>query len=180
MRKKKIYLDTSVVSYLRQEDAPKEMQETLEFWEILRTGKYDIYISELVVNELSDCTEPKRTELFTLLSEIEYTDTEVERNADIITLANEIRKLDIVPAKSENDRRHIAAAVYNECNAIISWNFKHSDNSFFKPPFRVIRYFDQRKHYRHFHQHADNRCKSHGALGSKQRDCYSHSKLKEI
>jgi len=128
MRKKKIYLDTSVVSYLRQEDAPKEMQQTQELWEILKMGKYDVYISEVVVGELSKCSEPKRSELLALLSEIEYTDTEVEGNANIIALADEIKTLNILPPKSENDRRHIAAAVYNGCNAILSWNFSHMVN----------------------------------------------------
>ena len=39
MRKKKIYLDTSVISYLRQEDAPKEMRETLDFLEFPSHGE---------------------------------------------------------------------------------------------------------------------------------------------
>jgi predicted nucleic acid-binding protein len=128
MRKKKIYLDTSVVSYLRQEDAPNEMRQTQELWEVLKKGKYDVYLSEIMVYELSKCSEPKRSELLGLLSEIEYIDTKVENNAEIIALADEIRKLDILPPKSENDRRHIAAAVYNGCNAILSWNFNHMVN----------------------------------------------------
>ena len=128
MRKKKIYLDTSVVSYLRQEDAPKEMTETLEFWEILKTGKYDVYISEVVVNELSDCAEPKRTELLSLLNEITYYDIKVEDNAELISLTAEIKKQNILPPKSENDRQHIAAAVFSGCNVIVSWNFKHMVN----------------------------------------------------
>lgn len=32
MRKIKIYLDTSVISYLSQEDAPERMRDTLELW----------------------------------------------------------------------------------------------------------------------------------------------------
>lgn len=31
MRKRRIYLDTSVISYLRQADAPELMMDTLEF-----------------------------------------------------------------------------------------------------------------------------------------------------
>ena len=120
MRKKKIYLDTSVISYLRQEDSPKEMQDTQEFWEILKKDEYDVYISEVVVNELSQCAEPKRTELLTLLSEIQYNDIAVENNLEIIVLADEIKKLNIVPPKSENDRRHIAAAVFSECDINIT------------------------------------------------------------
>jgi len=128
MRKKKIYIDTSVISYLRQEDAPEQMVETLELWEILKAGRYDVYISEVVVEELAKCAEPKRTELFDFLSEIAYTDTAVESNPEILVLASEIIKLGILPPKCEDDSRHIAAAVYNGCNAILSWNFKHMVN----------------------------------------------------
>ena len=128
MRKKKIYLDTSVVSYLRQEDAPKEMRETLDFWEVLKRGKYDVYISDVVVDELSKCSEPKRTELLDFLSEIAYTDTVVEGNAEIEALEAQINQLGILPPRSDNDRLHIAAAVHRECNIIVSWNFKHMVN----------------------------------------------------
>jgi hypothetical protein len=33
MKKLKIYLDTSVISYLQQEDAPERMKDTLALWE---------------------------------------------------------------------------------------------------------------------------------------------------
>ena len=128
MRKKRIYLDTSVVSYLQQEDAPKEMQETLEFWDILKAGKYDIYISSVVVDELSKCEEPKRTELLSFLNEIDYTDTAIEGNPEVEVLEAEIKELGILPLRSDNDRLHIAAAIHRECNIIVSWNFKHMVN----------------------------------------------------
>lgn len=34
MNKIKIYLDTSVISYLDQKDAPEQMKETQEVWEL--------------------------------------------------------------------------------------------------------------------------------------------------
>jgi len=108
MRKKRIYLDTSVISYLRQEDVPDRMAETLEFWEVLKRGRYEVYISEIVIAEITRCAEPKRSELFALLEEI--------------------RHLKILPPKSEDDRRHIAAAIFGGCNIIVSWNFKHMVN----------------------------------------------------
>ena len=128
MRKKKIYLDTSTVSYLRQEDAPTQMAETLEFWDILKMGRYDVFISTATLNELTKCAEPKRSELLELLSEISYTLIEAEGNDEIIALAGEIQKLNILPAKSLFDRLHIASAVFAGCNAIISWNFRHMVN----------------------------------------------------
>jgi len=101
------------------------MADTLEFWEILKTGKYDVYISDVVMAELLRCPEPKLSELFTLIEEIRYTEIEVEGNPEILALAAEVKKLNLIPPKSENDRRHIAAALYSGCNIIVSWNFNH-------------------------------------------------------
>ncbi|MHB1405290.1 MAG: twitching motility protein PilT [Desulfitobacteriaceae bacterium] len=40
MNKIKIYLDTSVISHLEAEDTPEKMQDTLQFWQELKKGKY--------------------------------------------------------------------------------------------------------------------------------------------
>ena len=125
MRKKKIYLDTTVISHLQHEDKPEWMADTLELWEILKTGKYDVYISDVVMAELMRCPEPKLSELLTLLDDVRYTEIKVESNAEILALAAEVKKLNLIPPKSENDRRHIAAALYGGCSIIVSWNFNH-------------------------------------------------------
>lgn len=36
MKRLKVYLDISVVSYLYQEDAPEKMQDTLSLWELFK------------------------------------------------------------------------------------------------------------------------------------------------
>ena len=125
MRKKKIYLDTTVISHLRHDDVPERRDETLEFWQILKIGKYDVYLSEVTIAELTRCSEPKRSELFVFLAEIKYTEIEVEGNAEIKALESEIKSLGFLPPKSENDRIHIAAAIFSGCNIIVSWNFQH-------------------------------------------------------
>jgi len=129
MRKKKLYLDTSTVSHLRQTDRPDWMADTLEFWEVLKLGKYDVYISDVVTGELGNCKEPKRTELFTLLNEIRYTEIKIGDDEEIVNLAIEIQNQGLLPPKSVNDRLHIAAAMHIGCNAIISWNFDHLVNA---------------------------------------------------
>ena len=125
MRRKKIYLDTTVISHLLHDDVPDRMADTLEFWDILKTGKYEVYISDVVIAELMRCPEPKLSELLALLDEIQYTEIKVESNTEILALAAEVKKLNLIPPKSENDRRHIAAALYSGCNIIVSWNFNH-------------------------------------------------------
>lgn len=56
MNKIKIYLDTSVISYLDQKDAPEQMKETQEIWELLKKDLYEIYISDVVVYEINKCS----------------------------------------------------------------------------------------------------------------------------
>ena len=42
----KIYLDTSVISYLLQPDAPEKMEETGRLWEKLKEGRDFITIEK--------------------------------------------------------------------------------------------------------------------------------------
>lgn len=59
MRKLKVYLDTSVVSYLYQLDAPERMKDTLEVWNLFEQGQYEVYLSDIVLNEISGCSQEK-------------------------------------------------------------------------------------------------------------------------
>ena len=36
----RIYLDTSIISYLDQQDMPERMKETQEVWKILKSNKF--------------------------------------------------------------------------------------------------------------------------------------------
>lgn len=47
---------------------------------------------------------------------------------EVIMVANQIVDMGILTMKSYDDCQHIGAAVVNECNCIISWNFKHIVN----------------------------------------------------
>ena len=128
LRKKKIYLDTSVISYLRQDDAPERMADTLELWETLKADIYEIFVSDVTVGELARCAEPKRTELFELLEEIRYIEIKTSDNDEIVALSVEIQNQGLLPRKSVNDHLHIAAAMSEGCHVIVSWNFKHLVN----------------------------------------------------
>ena len=126
MRKLKVYLDTSVISYLSQEDAPERMKDTLELWKDFVNGKYEVYLSQVTLDEIEKCSESKRNKLYDYLSDIEYTKLEI--NEEIVELAQKIINMGILRQKSFDDCQHIAAAVVNACDCIISWNFKHIVN----------------------------------------------------
>jgi len=67
MNRIKIYFDTSVISYLDQRDAPEQMNETREVWEIFKKGRYEIFISDVVVYEINKCGVEKRKTLLDYL-----------------------------------------------------------------------------------------------------------------
>jgi len=126
MNKLKVYLDTSVISHLMQEDVPEKMSETLKLWDMFKAGKYDVYLSTVTLQEIDNCPEPKRTELFKHLGEIDYTPIEITE--DMSEVAQQLIDMGILTQKSYDDCQHIASAVIYGCDCIISWNFKNIVN----------------------------------------------------
>ena len=126
MRKPKIYLDTSVISHLEQQDAPEKMSDTLAFWKDIEQGKYDVYLSDVTIDEFNRCRPEKLNNLLSYLENIKY--TTIRRDNEIDALANHIISLGILTIKSLYDSRHIASALVAGCELIISWNFKHMVN----------------------------------------------------
>ena len=126
MERLKVYLDTSVISHLMQEDVPEKMADTLKLWDMFKAKKYDVYLSTVTLQEISDCPEPKRGVMLDYLEEIEYTPIEI--TDDMSDVAQQLIDMGILTQKSYDDCQHIAAAVIYGCDCIISWNFKHIVN----------------------------------------------------
>ena len=124
--KLKVYLDTSVISHLAQEDVPEKMLNTLKLWEIFKREKYDLYLSTVTLQEIKDCPEPKRSILYQYMSEIKYTIIDIKQM--VSDIAKQLVEMRILPPKSYDDCQHIAAAVEAGCDCIVSWNFKHIVN----------------------------------------------------
>ena len=126
MRKLKVYLDTSVVSYLYQVDASEKMQNTLDLWELFKNKVYEVYISDIVIREISGCNEEKLKILLDYLDQIDY--NIIETDEDTVELAGKFIDFGILKQKSFDDCQHIAAAILAGCDIITSWNFKHIVN----------------------------------------------------
>jgi len=126
MRIPKIYLDTSLISHLDADDTPERMNETLLFWEELKKDKYKVGISNVVIAELSKCSEPKRTMLFNKLDELKY--DIFEETEESLILAKNYLKYGVLKSKSMDDLRHISIATVTDCKYITSWNFQHFVN----------------------------------------------------
>lgn len=126
MKKLKIYLDTSVISYLDQQDAPERMADTHELWEQIKAGEFDVVLSNVTETEINNCGEPKRSTLLNYLGEIDYEAVCVDDKT--FDVASRFVDLGILRQKSFDDCQHIAAAIVSGCDAIVSWNFKHIVN----------------------------------------------------
>lgn len=126
MHYRKIYLDTSVISHLKAEDTPDKMQDTLKFWEDIKRNKYVVLVSDVTLEELDKCPEPKKTILADFLNEIDF--VEVEESEETVALAKDYLKYGVLPQKSFDDCRHMAIATCSDSDIIVSWNFKHFVN----------------------------------------------------
>ncbi len=126
MKKTKLYLDTSVPSFLFADDSPEKREATIQFWDILKMGLYDIVISDILLTEISRSEVPSSQQLEDRLAEIILKIVSV--NEDIYSLAQKYIDEGIIPQKYQDDALHVALATYNEVDALISWNFKHMVN----------------------------------------------------
>lgn len=50
--KQRIYLDTSVISFLKAEDSPEKMHDTVLLWDDIKNNTYDVIISDLTIKEI--------------------------------------------------------------------------------------------------------------------------------
>jgi len=126
LKRLRIYLDTSVISHLDAPDALREQADTRKLWEDIRAGKYDVVVSDVVIDELEGCSEPKLSYLRSMLGGITYMD--ISRTPEAKRLCDLYFEVGGLPPKSRLDALHIAIATVNSCNIILSWNFKHIVN----------------------------------------------------
>ena len=126
IRKLRVYLDTSVVSYLDQINHPEKVQETRKLWKLFSENVYDVYISDIVIREINQCEEDKRNRLFDYLNQIDY--SLIETGENTLVLAERIIDVGVLKEKSFDDCQHIATAILAGCDIITSWNFKHIVN----------------------------------------------------
>ncbi len=126
-KKLKVYLDTSVINFLYSEQSLEKREITIEFFEKF-LDFYDVYISEVVITEISKTKEEsKKTKLFETINKYNLL-VYNKLNNSIADLAQIYLNKGIIPAKKVEDALHIAFCVYYEFDILLSWNFRHLAN----------------------------------------------------
>ena len=68
IEKLRLYLETTVFNYYFDEDRQGH-EDVLKLFEAVRSGKFEIYTSDLVIRELEKAQEPKRTKMLSLIED---------------------------------------------------------------------------------------------------------------
>ena len=126
MHKLSIYVETSVWSYAFAEDAPESRKATEDFFELARQNLYELFVCDVVLDELGRAPEELARMLGKLVQEIKPVNLEFDREAD--RLAQQFLQLGAVPPSKIEDAQHVAIAVVNELDMLVSWNYQHLVN----------------------------------------------------
>ena len=125
----KVYLETSVVSYLTSRPARDvvvlaHQQMTREWWE-LRRNEFDLYTSEVVAAE-SERGDPEaargRREILRQTRQLSASDA-AENLVPVLLSATRL------PPKALADMAHIALATVHGMHYLLTWNCKHIANA---------------------------------------------------
>jgi predicted nucleic acid-binding protein len=117
--KTKIYLDTTVVSALFDKRTPERMTQTQQFWEHI--DDYNVYISELVTDEINGASQPLQDKMLEKISKFNSLFiTEEAQYLAKLYLENEI-----FPEKYSADALHVSLTSTNQIGILLSWNFTH-------------------------------------------------------
>ena len=126
MKRLQLYLETSVWNFYFADDAPEKRDITISFFEKVKQGEYEIFISDAVISEMAKATKDKELLLLNLIEE--YMPYRLVVNEQIIELAHKYISEGALPQNKMEDAIHAATATVFEMDALISWNLKHLSN----------------------------------------------------
>jgi len=125
----RVYLETTIPSYMvsrpsRDIIVLAHQEITKEWWNNCRSD-YELYISQIVIDEISEGDEnlaQKRNEIINNIPLLEY-------NNDVEKLALKYFEHFQFPKKALRDAFHLAFAVYYEIDFLLTWNCAHLANA---------------------------------------------------
>lgn len=123
MRRNKIYLDTSVLNFFFEERDLEKANSTKELFREIRRGRYDAFISDLVLREIGRTTGFERERFLSLIKTYEIPLVEV--TLECIELTEKYMGMEIFPLRYRDDGLHIGVATVHDMDVVVSWNLRH-------------------------------------------------------
>lgn len=133
-----IYIETSIISYLTARPsnnliAAAWQKETIDWWETQK-NRFDLYISEVVIEEAGRGDESAASRRLAALEDIEV----LQLDQASIELAQALIQEGGIPKKALDDALHVAIAAVQGIDFLLTWNCRHIDNAEMKPKIRKI------------------------------------------
>ncbi len=127
--KPKVYVETTVISYLtshpsRDLRVAAHQQSTQDWWQDSR-GAFELYASQLVIQEASRGDSEAAKLRLEKLKEVSFLDATHEA----LLLAEAIIRQNLIPQRVAEDAAHIAIATTNAMDYLLTWNLKHIANA---------------------------------------------------
>lgn len=123
MKKINYYLDTTIFNFIFAEGDTEKKDITVKFFKDLPSIADGVYISDEVIREISRAPEPRKSQLEGLIRETNPFLLEIDIETE--ELAGRYIREGIIPERYRSDALHIAVAVINGIDVIVSWNFEH-------------------------------------------------------
>lgn len=125
--KRKVYIETSVISYLTARPSKTiigaaHQQVTLAWWET--RSLYDLVVSESVLRECGAGDPDASQKRLAALSDVPL----ILITEQMLHIASALVEKGIVPAKAAEDALHIAIATVNSVDYLLTWNCRHIAN----------------------------------------------------
>jgi hypothetical protein len=136
--KAKLYLETTIPSYLtgrpsRDLLVAAHQGITRDWWESRRSD-FDMYVSELVVQEVKAGDALLANQRLEILRDIPV----LAVNDEILQLAGDLITEGPIPRKGAGDAAHIAIATVYGCDYLLTWNCRHIANAELHRPIRRV------------------------------------------
>ena len=125
-----IFIETTIPSYYVYRPSRNLLQFarqelTREWWDGQR-HRFELFTSQLVLDEASEGEPVKASERLQLLAALELLDL----NEEVEVVATKLVCSGILPATSIRDASHLAAAGVHGMDFLLTWNCKHIANPF--------------------------------------------------
>jgi hypothetical protein len=119
----KLYLETTIFNFYYYGKEQKKQRDTRKLFDYIADGRYLVYTSKYVMDELAKDTKEKFDKMYSLIDK--YSIKMLSLSDEIDRLADIYIKQGIIPKEYPDDARHLAATTVNRLDFCVSCNMGH-------------------------------------------------------
>lgn len=133
-----VYIETTIPSYLTAWRSPElvmaaKQEATRNWWDTTRV-KYELFISDIVIQEASGGDPEAAKRRVTVIAGL----AELDVSKEVESLASSLLAGAALPEKALTDALHIAVATVHGINFLLTWNCTHIANAVMRPKIEAI------------------------------------------